>query len=166
MSAEPMAIEASCQRAGWQMRQAWLNHDVYRLRHRQMIRDTHTRPDKGHARVGQRELAPLSSAAGPAFTQAYSALQHRLSLTARACQLTTTTEYPNSLTLRGLPQHRLNIKLGAPVMLLRAQRLATATTQATSSRHKMRRYITAGTALHAVNIQAISYYYLSHSYSI
>jgi len=29
------------------------------------------------------------------------------------------TEYLNSLTLRWLPQHKLNIKLGAPVMLLR-----------------------------------------------
>jgi len=29
------------------------------------------------------------------------------------------TEYPHSLTLRGLPQHKLNIKLGAPVMRLR-----------------------------------------------
>jgi len=27
------------------------------------------------------------------------------------------TEYPNSLTLHGLPQHKLNIKLGAPAML-------------------------------------------------
>jgi len=28
------------------------------------------------------------------------------------------TEYTNSLTLRGLPPYKLNIKLGAPIMLL------------------------------------------------
>jgi len=142
------------------MRSAWLNHDVYRLWRRQMIRQ----------RVGTvLASVSLSSAEGPAFTQAYSALQHRLSLTALACQLTTTmppgyhrelcrlpTEYPNSLTLRGLPQHKLNIKLGAPVMLRpRVWPL---------QRHRLHRPVIRGAdtsqhALHAANIQTMSYYF-------
>jgi len=116
----------------------------------------------------------LSSTEGPAFTQAYSALQHRLSLTARACQLTTTmppgyhrelcrlpTEYPNSLTLRGLPQHKLNIKLGAPVMLLRSTcRPSVWPLQ----QHRLHRPVIRGAytsqhALHEANIEAMSYYF-------
>jgi len=89
-------------------------------------------PDQGPRAWRAATVLGSNSAEGPAFMQAYSAWQHRLSLTACACQLTTTmppgyhrklccspTVYPNSLTLHRLPQHKLNIKLGAQVMLLR-----------------------------------------------
>jgi len=124
-SEEPMAIEASCQRVGWQMRQAWLKHDVYCIWHRQMIHDTAIgMPDQ----IGSTDRVSLFSAAGPAFTHCSIAYPY-----STPCQLNTTmppgyhrepcclpTEYPNSLTLRGLPQHKLNIKLGAHVMMLRS----------------------------------------------
>ena len=103
----------------------------------------------------------LSSAEGPAFTQAYSALQHRLSLTARAYQLITTmppgyhreicclpTEYPNSLTLSGLLQHKLNIKLRAPVMLLGSTCIPSVWPL---QRHRLRRPVIIGAIHHSTH---------------
>ena len=71
------------------------------------------------------------------------------------------TDYPNSLTHCGLPQHKLNIKLAAPVILLCSTcRPSVWPLQ----RHRLHRPITSGAdtsqhALHAANIHAMSYYF-------
>ena len=68
------------------------------------------------------------------------------------------TQFPNSLTLCGLPQHKLNIKLAAPVMLL------CGTCRPSVWPHRLHRHVIRGAdtsqhALHVVNIHAMSYYF-------